>query len=171
MGLMDILQHYANPAASTNTPVDHAHYDEVARAAPPEVMGQGLGDAFRDRNTPPFGQLVGQLFGQSPPQQRAGVLNQLLGAVGPGALASLAGGSLMRLLGRPASGAAQVTPEQASQLSPEQVQEIATHAEQHDPGIVDRIGGMYAQHPQLVKSLGSAVLAVALAGVANRMRR
>ena len=171
MGLMDILQQYANSASGANASVDHAHYDEVARTAPPEVMGQGLGDAFRDRNTPPFAQLVGQLFGQSNPQQRAGVLNQLIGAAGPGVLASIAGGSLSRLLGHTTGGAAPVTPDQASALSPEQVQEIASHAEQRDPGIVDRIGGIYAQHPQIVKTLGSAVLDVALAGVANRMRR
>jgi hypothetical protein len=171
MGLMDILQHYANPATGASAAVDHSHYDEVARAAPPEIVGQGLGDAFRDRNTPPFGQLVGQLFGQSNPQQRAGVLNQLIAAVGPGVLASIAGGSLSRMMGSATGGSAQVSPEQASKLSPDQVQEIATHAEQHDPGVVDRIGGMYAQHPQLVKTLGSAVLAIALAGVANRMRR
>jgi hypothetical protein len=64
-----------------------------------------------------------------------------------------------------------VTPEQASQLTPQQVQEIATRAEQHDPSVLDNIGGFYAQHPQLVKTLGSAALAIALAGVANRMRR
>ena len=55
-------------------------------------------------------------------------------------------------------------------MSPEQVQEIATHAQQKDPSVVDKIGGMYAQHPQLIKTLGSAALAVVLAGVANRMR-
>jgi hypothetical protein len=36
--------------------------------------------------------------------------------------------------------------------------------------LLDRIGRFYAQHPQLVKTLGSAALAIALAGVANRMR-
>ncbi len=48
---------------------------------------------------------------------------------------------------------------------------MAAHAEQHDPGIVDRVGGYYAEHPKLFKTLGSAALAVALAGVANRMGR
>ena len=60
----------------------------------------------------------------------------------------------------------ELTPDQAAQLSPEQVQQIATHAEQHNPGIVDTVSGFYAQHPQLVKTLGSAALTVALAGIA-----
>jgi hypothetical protein len=36
--------------------------------------------------------------------------------------------------------------------------------------VLDRVGGFYAEHPQLVKTLGSAALAIALAGVANRMK-
>ena len=68
-------------------------------------------------------------------------------------------------------GGTQLTPEQASQVTPDQVREIATRAEQHDSGVLDKIGGFYAQHPQLVKTLGSAAVAIALAGVANRMRR
>jgi hypothetical protein len=56
-------------------------------------------------------------------------------------------------------------------MTPAQVQEIATRAEQHDPSVLDHVGDFYAQHPQLVKTLGSAALAIALAGVANRMRR
>jgi hypothetical protein len=67
-------------------------------------------------------------------------------------------------------GAPSVTPQQASQLTPEQVNELAAHAEKRDPTIMDRLGAYYAQHPQLVKTLGSAVLAVALAKMANRTR-
>jgi len=33
------------------------------------------------------------------------------------------------------------------------------------------VAGYYADHPQVVKTLGSAALAIALAGVANRVRR
>jgi len=171
MGLMDILQQYANRADASDPATAHEHFDEVARAAPPEVLGQGLGDAFRDDRTPPFGEMVGQMFGQSNPQQQASVLNQLLRSIGPGVLAALGGGILGRSTASTHSGAPQLTPEQASQLTPAQVQEIAARAEQHDPSVLDKIGGFYAEHPQLVKTLGSAALAIALAGVANRMRR
>jgi hypothetical protein len=169
MGLMDILQQYTNATGSRpdNT---REHFDEVARAAPPEIVGKGVADALRADSTPPFGEMVGQMFGQSNPQQQAGVLNQLLRSIGPGVLSALGGGILGRMSAPANSGVPQLTPEQASQLTPEQVQEIATRAEQHDPTVLDRIGGFYAQHPQLVKTLGSAALAIALAGVANRMR-
>jgi hypothetical protein len=59
MGLMDILQHYANPASGFNSHTAHAHFDEVSSTAPPEILDKGLGDAFRSDSTPPFGQMVG----------------------------------------------------------------------------------------------------------------
>ena len=170
MGMLDILKQYANPGNVVAPDLADRHFDEVAEVAPPEILAQGVGDAFRAESTPPFGQMVAQMFGRSNPQQQAGVLNQLLGSIGPGVLSALGGGLLGRILAPSSGGAPQLTPQQATQLSPQQVQEIATHAEQHDPGVLDRIGGFYAQHPQLVKTLGSAALAIALAGVSNRMR-
>jgi hypothetical protein len=114
--------------------------------------------------------MVAQLFGQSNPQQRAGVLNQLLGSVGPGMLTGLGGGMLGKLLGQGNTGNVQVTPDQAAQVTPEQVEQVATHVEKHDPTVVDKIGGFYSEHPGLVKTLGSAALSIALASIAGRMR-
>jgi hypothetical protein len=140
----------------------------VAQAAPPQVVGQGIAEALRSDQTPPFSQMVGQMFGQANSQQQAGMLNQLLASLGPAALAGIAGGSLAKLL--PASGGTpQVTPDQAAQLSPEQVQQIAAHAEQHNPTIIDKMGGFYAQHPALVQTIGSAALTIVLAKIANNM--
>ena len=117
--------------------------------------------------TPAFSQQVGDLFNRSDPQQQAGLLNQILQSVGPAALGA-AGGVLGRVLGTGAAGAGvpTITPEQASQLSPADVQAIASHAEQHDPSIIDRAGAFYAEHPTLLKSLGVAALALTM----NHMR-
>jgi hypothetical protein len=170
MGLMDILQQYGS-RATTPSQSAHDHFDEVARTAPSDVLGGGLADALRSEQTPALGEMIGQMFGRSNPQQKADTLNQLLRSLGPGVVAALGSGILGRL-GSIASGAhPQVTPQQASQLTPEQVQEIANRAEQHDPSVFDKLGGFYAQHPQLVKTLGSAALTVALASMANRMNR
>jgi hypothetical protein len=126
MGLMDILQQYTHSTAGANPTVAHEHFDEVSRAAPPEILGQGVADAFRADNTPPFGEMVGQMFGQSNPQQQAGVLNQLLRSIGPGVLSALGGGILGRMSAPSNAEVPQLTPQQASQLTREQVQEIAT---------------------------------------------
>jgi len=167
MSLMDILNQYASNAMPHSSATSD-HFDTVAREAPRDALRQGLADAFRADSTPSFGEMFGSMFGQSNPDQRAGALNQLLRSLGPGVLSALGGGILGRL--SHSGGSPSLTPEQASQLSPQQVQEIAARAEQHDPTVLDRVAGYYADHPQVVKTLGSAALAIALAGVANRVR-
>ena len=47
---------------------------------------------------------------------------------------------------------------------------MAAEAEKKDPSIVDRISQLYAQQPQLVKTLGAAALSVVLAQVLQRQR-
>jgi hypothetical protein len=166
-----LLQQYlGGGGASPDKAVDH--FGQVAQTAPPELVSQGLAAAFRSDQTPPFGQMVAQLFSQATPQQQAGMLTQLLGSLGPAAIAALtSSGVLSGALGQAAgSASAAVSPQQASQITPAQVQEIATHAEQHSPGIVDQLSQFYAQHTGLVQTLGSAALAIALAHMANRTR-
>ena len=170
MGLMDILQHYANPGAAGDPQAVPAHFDEVARSAPPDAVGGGVAEAFRSDRTPPFQQLVAQLFGRSSPQQRAGVLEHLLSSVAPGALAGLGGGAFAKMLGQGNAAAPQVSPAQAAQVTPKQVDQLAAKAQQHDPGVMEKIGAYYAAHPDLVKTLGTAALTVALASIAGRMR-
>ena len=94
-----------------------------------------------------------------------------LSAVPEADRATKLGGGILGRMASTGGGVPQVTPEQAAQVTPDQVQEIAARAEQHDPTVLDKVGGFYAQHPQLVKTLGSAALAIALAGIANRTRR
>lgn len=166
MGILDILQQYADPSRAPTDRVDQ-HFDQVAQQTSPQQLGPAVAAAFRSEQTPPFGQMVGDLFGRSDPQQRAGILNQLVQVLGSGALSSVAGGVLGRVLGNSASAgssgpAPTITPEQASQVSPADASAIATHAEQKDGSIVDRAGEFYAQHPDLVKGLGAAALAIAL---------
>jgi hypothetical protein len=169
MGLLDqlsgVLSQYTSGAAQPPADV-HAHFDQVAQAAPQGVVAEGLAAAFRSNQTPAFGQMVSSLFSQSSGDQKAGMLNQLLASAGPGVLSQLAGGGA--LAGLLAGGAKQLTPEQAAQVSPEAVQQLAAHAEKADPSIIDKASSFYAQHPTLVKTLGGAVLSVALAKVAER---
>ena len=165
MGLMDLLQQYAGGSGQVPSNVNE-HFDQVAQAIPQSHMADGIAAAFRSDQTPSFGQMIGGLFGQSNGEQKAGMLNHLLGSVGPGALTGLlGGGALGSLLG---GGAQSITPQQAQQVSPEVVQQLATHAEKSDPSIVDKASAFYAQHPTLVKTLGGAALSIALAKVAQR---
>jgi hypothetical protein len=186
--LGNLLQQYMGGAAGADNTRAEEDFDRVAQAAPREAVAQGVTQALRSDQTPPFPQMVGQMFGQSNPNQQAGMLNQLIAAAGPSLLGMLAGrggaglggmggglgglgGMLGNLLGGASGGQPQITPEQASQLSPEQVQEIAQKAEQENPGVVERMGDFYAEHPNVVKGLGGAALAIALAHMAQGMRR
>lgn len=170
MGLMDavadVLKQYEGGSGQVPGNVAQ-HFDQVAQAAPQSSLADGIAAAFRSNQTPAFGQMLGGLFGQSNGDQKAAVLNQLISAVGPSVLASVAGGgALSSLLG----GGGQITPQQAAQVSPEQVQQLATHAQNADPSIIDRASSFYAQHPTLVKTLGGAAMSIALAKVAERQR-
>lgn len=167
-----ILGQYAGANASQPSGQVEQDFDHVARNAPHDELRHGLTEAFRSDQTPPFGQMVGQLFGQADTQQRTGMLNQLLANAGPSVLSSILGsgalGGLAGMLGGASNQQAQLTAEQADQLSPEQVQEIASRAEQENPGIIEKMSDFYAQNPALVKALGGAALAIALGKMAHR---
>lgn len=162
MGLMDILQ----TALGGNEP--EKHFDQVARQSSSDELAAGIAGALRSDETPPFGNMVGQLFGNSSSSQQAGLLNQILGALGPTAAASLGGGLLDRFLQK---GQSQITPDQASQLSPAQVTEIVNQAEQVKPGVIDQVGDFYAQHSGLIKTLGGMALMVTMAKMKEHAER
>lgn len=157
MNLMDTLLQQATNMLGAKA---EEHFETHAQSASGSILGQSIASMFRSEDTAPFGNMVVQLFGQSNAAQQAGMLNQLLAAAGPALLSSSAGGVLGQLM---APGANQLTPAQASQLSPADVEQIAAQAEHVNPCVVDRIGHFYAEHPTLIKTLGSAALAVALA--------
>lgn len=168
----DLLKQYTSggAAAATAPALDvHAHYDQVAQAAPTSVLAEGLTAAFNSDKTPAFGQMLSTLFNNSTGDQKAGMINHLLSSVSPGTLTQvLSGAGLAGLMG---AGNTQLTADQAQKLSPEVVQQLATHAQNSDPSIVSTVSNFYAQHTTLVKTLGGAALTVALAKVAERQRQ
>jgi hypothetical protein len=113
--------------------------------------------------------MLSQLFMNSGGAQRAGIINALIATLGPTIVAQmLARGGASGLAGLLSGGQREVTPEQAEQVPPEVVQTAATQAEQQDPSVIDRLSDFYAEHPTLVKTLGGAALAIALAKIAQQ---
>ena len=168
MGFLDRLNEFSRQMAAGQASDDdiHATYDQVAPQLPPGTLADGISHTFRSDQTPPFEQMLSGLFGRSDPNQKAGLLNQILGALGPNAGALLAQAGLGGLAGSLARGP--VTPEQAEQVPPQAVQVLARQAEQKDPTIVDRAAGFYAQHPTLVKAIGAGALALLLSRMSRR---
>jgi outer membrane lipoprotein SlyB len=162
MGLMDVFSQVLSAGQASDQ-----HFDQVSQAVPTDVVAAGLAHAFRSDQTPDIGAMVGQLFGNSNGSQQAGMLNQIIAALGPAVAAGLAGGKLGDLL----NGASAISPAQASQLSPQQVSDIVQEAHDAHPGIADELAGFYAQHSTLIKTLGGAALAIAMAKMKDRLEQ
>ena len=164
-----LLQQYGGANANQAPPNVHDDFDQVAQAAPQDAISDALSTAFRSDQTPPFGDMLGQLFQQSGGQQKASILNTLIRTLGPALvsqiLARRGAGGLAGMLG---GGQTEVTPELAEKIPDEAVQDIAAQAEQRDPSIIDQLSNIYAQHPTLIKTLGGAALPIALAKIAQR---
>jgi hypothetical protein len=91
------------------------------------------------------------------------LLNQLLGVLGGAGFARAAG----------ATGAAYgetVTPQMAAQMSPETVHLLAEQAAERDPSIIDKAASFYAEHPALVRTIGTAALALLMSRISARSR-
>jgi len=161
---LNLLERYTGATAS-NPPASSAQdFEKVAESAPQNHLAEGLAQAFRSNQTPPFANMITNLFSQSNGQQRADLVNHLLSAAGP-TIGSLAGGGLLSsLLG----GGSQVSAQQAEQVSPETVQQLADHAEKNDPSIIDRVSSLYAQHPQMVQVLGAGAMALVLSHLSKK---
>ncbi|HEX8708058.1 MAG TPA: hypothetical protein VF723_07445 [Pyrinomonadaceae bacterium] len=178
-----LLQQYTGAQSAQAPETVHDDFDQVAQRAPQPALADGLAAAFRSEETPPFGQMTANLFANSNPQQRAGILNTLIRYAGPAILSRFmsgggsasggantgGGGGLSDIINMLRGGQQQeVTPEQAARIPPEAVNQIADHAEQQDPSIIDQISNFYSEHPTLIKTLGGAALTVALAKIAQR---
>jgi hypothetical protein len=169
MGLLDDLLKQVTGGNAPAADV-HAAYDQVATSVPQGTLAEGLAHAFNSDQTPPFAQMVSGLFGQSSSDQKAGLLNQILGSLGPGGVAQVLGaaGGLGGLAGMLSGGT--VTPQQAQQIPPEAVQVLAEHAAKKDPSIVNTAASFYAQHPTLVKAIGAGALALLMSKISAGRR-
>ena len=178
--LSGLLEQYngARPDQAPDTVDDD--FNQIAQTAPQPALADGLAAAFRADETPEFGQMTANLFNNSDPQQQAGLLNMLLRYAGPailsritgggggGSAAGGGGGGLSDLINIFRGGQQEVTPEQAQQIPPEAVEQMAQQAQKEDPSIIDRISDFYAEHPTLVKTLGTAAMTILLSRLAKR---
>src|SRR5262245_49899620 len=164
MGLLDDVKGLLTQYTSEATPGGDAsaHFQQVAQAVDSGTLAQGIAAAMRSDQTPPFAQMVSQLFSAGSADQKMAMLNTLLSAVGPEQRAQLT--SLIPGLGA----ATPVSSDQAATVAPSAIQSIAQHVEQHDSGVVEKMSTLYAAHPTLVKTLGTAAMAIAMRTIAER---
>jgi hypothetical protein len=160
----NILNQYSNRQPGQTPETAEQDFDRVARAAPREAVSSGLAEAFRSDQTPAFGSMLGNMFGNSNGAVKAGILNTLIAAAGPQVLSAI--------LGRQGGAASQghITPEEAERIPPDAVEQAAEEARKQDPTVIDRVSDFYAEHPTIVKTLGAAALGVAMSHLAKQKR-
>jgi len=165
MSLLDqmkgLLSQYTSNAAPAGDP--SAHFQEIAQSVDSGTLAQGIAAVMRSDQTPPFANLVSQLFANGSTDQKAAMLNTLLSAL-PADQRSQLGSVAPALAGLTSS----VSGGQAAGFSPDTVTALAQHVEQRDPGVVDKMSSLYAAHPTLVKTLGSAAMIIAMRKIAER---
>ena len=170
MGLMDVLGQYSRQPYQ-HPPHVTEDFDQVAREVPPEDLEEGIVDAFNAEETPPFEEMVGQLYDESDDDTRAGLLNEILGSLPGGLAGGLAGGALGGLLQRFNQGSSpHISPRDVHSIPARDVQVAAAEAEKRNPGILQRVGRYYARHPQMVQVLGQAALGIIMRNLARRRR-
>ncbi len=169
MSILDDLGGLLKQVQSGNATESELHgaFDQISNSLPSGALAGGLAHAFNSDQTPPFPQMLSGLFGQSNPEQKAGLLNQIAKALGPAIIAQIATAAGMGGLASAMSGG-NVTPQQAQQVSPDQVEVLAQNAAKKNPSIVDIAAGFYAQHPALVKSIGAAAFALLMSKISQK---
>jgi hypothetical protein len=163
MGLLEDVKNLVEQYTSGGSPQDVAtNFSRVVDASDPDALSPGIAAAFRSDETPPFANMVTDLFSNASPDQKAGMLNALLGSVPPELQATL------RPMIPGAAAAAPISRTHAENVSPDAVTQIAEKVERHNPGAIDLMSDFYARHPALVKTLGSAAMMIAMRKMADR---
>lgn len=166
----DVLKQYSEgsgaPGVQQHVEGVEQHFEQVAQVVPSSLAG-GLAEAFRSGQTAPFPQMAAELFARGNSQQQAGILNNLMTAVGPAMLSQFAStvpNSPLAAMLRSGS----VTPAETANVSPADVQALTDHVQKQDPSIIDRMSEIYAEHPTLIKTLGAAALTIAMKKIAEQ---
>ena len=155
-----LLNAYASGSGATNRQEAHDHYDQISSAVPLDVLASVIGPALGSLGTSQVQERVFNSATEMSPQQRGGLMESLLGGL-MGSGANLPG--LLNSLG-----IGQSVIDDPQSASPEDVAKLAAHAHENEPGIFEKAMGFYAEHPTLVKVLGTMAIAAIAKQVANR---
>jgi hypothetical protein len=167
MALLDNVKELLTRYAGESAPQGDAgaHFQQVAQSVDSGTLASGIAAAMRSDETPPFSHMVSQLFASGSNEQKSGMLNTLLSSLSPDQRAQIA-------TSIPGLGTASLEPgtTPTSGISADTVQQLAQQVEQRNASIVDKMSAFYAQHPTLVKTLGSGAMMIAMRKIAERQR-
>ncbi|MDQ2870083.1 MAG: hypothetical protein M3S32_05030 [Acidobacteriota bacterium] len=153
MAIVDQIGNILSQYTGNSTPdrdQARAHYDEIANAYPQEELASVIGPAVGQLDTPHLERKIEQSAEQMTPSQRGSFLGTLLGGLGSGA-------NLTGILG--SLGASPSVAADPATATPQDVARVATYAKENQPDLFHKAMGFYAQHPTLVKVLGTMAIA------------
>ncbi len=167
--MMKILGRYADGRMPLPPPHIEDDFGEVAHQAGLDAIQDGIAEAFRADDTPPFEVMVATLFEHSDPAVRAGLLDSLLAGLAPTGRFLRDKAALPEIWRRYHAGA-RVAEGLAADVDPADVELVARQARKQNSGVLERVSRFYARHPDIVRSLGGVAMATVLGRIARRVR-
>ena len=164
MAVMDDVKELLGQYAAGAAPKGDAgaHFQQVAQSVDSGTLAGGIAEALRSDKTPPFAQLVSQLFASGSGAQKTAMLSTLLSAIPANQRSKIA--SMIPGLGASADLGTAPPPDS---MSANDVQKLAQQVEKQNPTIVDKMSELYAAHPTLIKTLGAGAMAIAMRKIAE----
>jgi hypothetical protein len=151
-----LLDQYASGQGAATREEAQEHYDQIAQHVPPDVLRGTIGPAIGGLDGVQVEDRIRRSASQMTPEQRGGMLSQLLGG--------LAGaGGLRDILGRIGVDPSVASNPQAA--SAQDVAKVAAYAKDERPDLFHKAMEFYAEHPLLVKTMGT----LAVAAIAKRL--
>jgi hypothetical protein len=157
-----LLEQYSNGAGATNRQEAREHYDQISSAVPTDLLSGLIGPALASLGS---GQVSERIFNSATEMnddQRGGFMGTLLQGLG----GSLGAAALPALLSQ--LGVNQQVMQDPRLASPQDISALATYAQENDPSIFERAMQFYAEHPMLVKVLGTMAVAAIARSLANQ---
>ncbi len=118
----------------------------------------------------PLAPLVADLYAEAAPPQRLGLLNSLLGPVGPLALVTIGAGAFANLLPQGRWHEVRASLEDAMRISSAQVFELARYVEQKNPELLLQLPKLLPGNALWAGSISGALLLIALRAWSQRQR-
>jgi hypothetical protein len=165
MGFLDaidgLLNQYRAGAGPSSREEAQQHYDRIAQHVPPDVLASTIGPAIGSLPTDQVEERVQRSAREMTPQQRRTFLEQLLGGLG-------AGGGLASALSQ--IGVSPAVAQNPEKATPQDVAKVAAYTKENQPDLFHQAMSFYAQHPTLVKVMGTMAIAAIAKNLAGGRR-
>jgi F0F1-type ATP synthase membrane subunit c/vacuolar-type H+-ATPase subunit K len=155
-----LLSAYTSGSGATNRQEARDHYDQISSAVPLDMLASVIGPALSSLGTSQVQERIFNSATEMTPEQRGGFMQSLLGGL-MGSGANLPG--LLSSLG-----IGQSVIDNPESATPEDVSKLAAHTHDNEPGIFQKAMEFYAEHPTLVKVLGTMAIAAIARQISNR---